>query len=510
MEASSALRWVSHQARIALLFVATILCTLSTVQAATYYIDYNAPNDSANGTSKETPWKRCPGMVGFSGNYTHSPGDIFVFKGGVTWPQAALPLTISYSGEVGAEDQYTVDKSWYSGIAWDYPIFDGQNKSGGLNVVYSYKKSNIIIDGLKIINAGDLTTGYGTGISCNGGSNKIIRNCFLEPVSVNAYADVCIGGGSNSYFYGNTIKRAARVHVTCGDNTYDNYHFFNNIFYGAGQLFGSYHSDGFMIQSDGVGSYKFTNIKIHNNKFLGDWSVGATALFYTSCNTGAFGLQHTEIFNNQFVQENTSGGVAGAIRLGYCSNLDDVRIYNNTMDLSSVTTGNLQAVILVAANPSMNLNNLDIRNNIIMGAPTGILVTPNVNFTGSTIIEHNLYSFQTGSAWLINNNSSKTYCKTISGDLENYPCQPIHEAVSPEGQLADPLFVARPANSVVGSGDFHLQPGSPAIGAGANLGAFLTMDAEGKLRPSQGNWDVGAYVADRSSISPPQGFRIDN
>src|SRR5674536_23253 len=82
-----------------LLFILTCFLFLlhaAPVLSATYYIDYNAANDSANGTTTSTPWKRSPGMVGFTGRYSHSAGDIFVFKGGVTWPAAVLPSTIKY------------------------------------------------------------------------------------------------------------------------------------------------------------------------------------------------------------------------------------------------------------------------------------------------------------------------------------------------------------------------------------------------------------------------------
>ena len=73
--------------------------------AATYYIDYASGTDS-NTNTINTPWKTCPGMVGFHGSYTHSAGDKFVFKGGSTWPSTVLPLTIAYSGTSGRIDTY--------------------------------------------------------------------------------------------------------------------------------------------------------------------------------------------------------------------------------------------------------------------------------------------------------------------------------------------------------------------------------------------------------------------
>src|SRR5215813_2847243 len=52
---------------------------------------------------------------------------------------------------------------------------------------------------------------------------------------------------------------------------------------------------------------------------------------------------------------------------------------------------------------------------------------------------------------------------------------------------SDPRFV-NPAGA-----DFHLQFGSPAIGAGANLGSLYDIDYDGNPRPAAGAWTIGAY-----------------
>src|SRR5436305_12913902 len=61
------------------------LALFSTASAATYYIDFADGSDGNSGTSKSSPWQRCPGMNGFNHSYIHTPGDRFIFKGGVTW-----------------------------------------------------------------------------------------------------------------------------------------------------------------------------------------------------------------------------------------------------------------------------------------------------------------------------------------------------------------------------------------------------------------------------------------
>src|SRR5436190_22352592 len=61
--------------------------------ATTYYIDYSAGSDSSSGNSKSSPWQRHPFMKGFAGSYSHSAGDRFIFKGGVTWPNACFNIS---------------------------------------------------------------------------------------------------------------------------------------------------------------------------------------------------------------------------------------------------------------------------------------------------------------------------------------------------------------------------------------------------------------------------------
>ncbi len=63
-----------------LIFLLTYLISAITCFATTYYVDYVSGGDSNSGTSINAPWKRCPGMVGFSGSPSSlSPGDTVYF-----------------------------------------------------------------------------------------------------------------------------------------------------------------------------------------------------------------------------------------------------------------------------------------------------------------------------------------------------------------------------------------------------------------------------------------------
>ena len=62
-------------------------------------------------------------MAGFGGAYTHRAHDCFYFKGGVTWPNAALPFKVAQGGDSTANDYYGPDTNWYAGSSWTRPKF---------------------------------------------------------------------------------------------------------------------------------------------------------------------------------------------------------------------------------------------------------------------------------------------------------------------------------------------------------------------------------------------------
>lgn len=119
--------------------------------AVTYYVDYVSGLDSNVGTSKSTPWKRHPDMKGWSGGstYTHTAGDRFIFRGGVTWPASALPLNVSAGGAASSPDYYGVDTTWYVGGTFSRPIFDAQGTTTN-GIVNIANASNITIDNFEM------------------------------------------------------------------------------------------------------------------------------------------------------------------------------------------------------------------------------------------------------------------------------------------------------------------------------------------------------------------------
>lgn len=149
-------------------------------EAAVYFIDYRNGDDNNNGTFQITPWQHAPGMPGFSAVYSHQAGDRFVFKGGVTWPAAVLPLAMQSSGEENTVDEYTVDFTWYAGSVWTQPVLDMEQTAKQGVVVGS--QDNLVVDNLKIINPGDLSSALNENMLVigKGAQNILVRNCTID------------------------------------------------------------------------------------------------------------------------------------------------------------------------------------------------------------------------------------------------------------------------------------------------------------------------------------------
>jgi hypothetical protein len=116
-----AVRWCVRKFAVVsgVLFFATFGAARS-AQAATYYIDCAQGSDGNAGTSKAAPWQHHPYMTGFGGRYTHSAGDQFIFKGGVTCNSTNFPMVINAGGSNSNPDYYGVDQTWFASGSWTH------------------------------------------------------------------------------------------------------------------------------------------------------------------------------------------------------------------------------------------------------------------------------------------------------------------------------------------------------------------------------------------------------
>src|ERR1035437_4708890 len=159
--------------------------------AATYYIDFANGLDSQSGNSINSPWKHHPFMQGWRGQYRHTPGDRFIFKGGVTWDSSCWRMTIAAGGTNAIRDYYGVDESWYSGVSWSRPIFDGElaflPTSGHMVVINA---SYLTIDNIEFKNLMVASANRGgASFIANGGKSYVtITNCYLHAWTIVRWA----------------------------------------------------------------------------------------------------------------------------------------------------------------------------------------------------------------------------------------------------------------------------------------------------------------------------------
>lgn len=185
--------------------------------AATYYIDYGAGSDSNNGTSKSTPWKKCPGMSGFGGTYSHSAGDRFIFKGGVTWPR--LGIFITAGGTASNYDYFGVDTTWYAGSAWSRPILDAQSAFSNV-IQIDHSATYVQFDNFDIRNTYAASTQSTASIFLNGNHDITISNCWIHAwTHANGISEGQWGGVKNNIyaFPGSSSKNVVVTHCDIGN-----------------------------------------------------------------------------------------------------------------------------------------------------------------------------------------------------------------------------------------------------------------------------------------------------
>ena len=472
-----------HALLLTLSFV-LIGITGSAVQAATYYVDYVGGSDANPGT-KTAPWRLAPGMTNFAGQYSHSAGDKFIFKGGVTWPSSALPLTINYSGTSGAPDQYTTDHTWYSGTAWSQPTLNG---SGSIsNAVIAASKSYFVVNDLAVINVGAAQTSnskkalqFGECSDFTISNTTVKSECWL---GIYVYQSLS-GTRGRIVIRDCDISKTGMgvVFATAGANAViDNVEISNNKIHDfSSQVGGGVHGDGIHIWGQvGDNSQTISNLKIFNNQFYGDFhrsygtSGGMTGLiFIENAVEGAL------IYNNtgSYIPNGTAQFSGMIVISGNATRGGRHQIYNNAFVGS---TPGMSSAIQIGSGTSYPAPGCIVKNNILTGMQYGI--TFDVGSTSGAVCDYNLINATSNpGAW---GGSFKTWSAWQTQGLDQH------------GLNVNPLFVS--------STDLHLQSSSPALGRGTNLSTIFTVDQERKTRPSTGAWDMGAYQSNGSVTATP-------
>lgn len=419
-------------------------------------------------------------MPGFAGSYTHSAGDVFVFKGGVTWPYTALPLTIGYSGSAGNVDYYGVDLSWYSGGSWSRPIFDGGGTKMG---IYAYSKSYFTLDNIEITNQGaDPSTAES--ILITNAHDIEIKNMLINPLGYCGLhmADGATDNKANILIHDNTFSNALKNFFFDGERTagtISNFRFYNNHFAGSAVTgWTSQHSNTIFLRglNPGYGGravragYSFTGVYIYNNLFDGSWQYGNTAWIFLQR-----AASDVYIYNNVVGFDNTTDYMSNGSTMGNGIDVEygnNVNIYNNTISSAGEYTGETGFAFGIVVQYMAAGETATIKNNIIYKARLGI------GASGAGITsDYNLIYLRSGGFYgECHNGTNQTSWTT----WQSLGCDT-------HGVNTDPLLT----NATTTPFDISITSGSPAIEIGADLSAYFTTDYLGNTR--QVPWVIGAY-----------------
>jgi hypothetical protein len=462
---------------IKILIYTFILFSYGNLFAATYYIDYFSGNDNANGISKLTPWKRCPGMLGFNGSYSHSKGDRFIFKGGVTWPSVALPLKIVYSGESDVNpDYYGVDVTWYTGGAWSRPIFDAEySNSLGKDVstcpINISSQNYINLDNIEVKRL-KLQNEYAVAlIMMYNAQNIVITKCYVHDWSTGTAKDGNRGGimGASSDVYvryctvsnteNPTVSTAiARVTEVSNCLIFDVSSsidqaslVYNNVIHDIYKSFDpAWHENTIWLWGNG---------RAYNNHIYNVHGAG-TMMYVVPCWGGASGSS-TYVYNN--IIDMSMGAGVPAMEVdpsGGSANCASVYFYNNTI----ITNG----VAIRSVARGFPILNFYAKNNHVI----------------TTQSESTAFCYGTA-----NCGTATTYSK--SNNLLQTPAQASAQGYTSANKYA-------PSNA-----------GCSSVGVGLNIPLIVT-DYLGNSRSI--NWDIGAYQftigSKDNELGSPKGLKL--
>jgi hypothetical protein len=472
-----------------LLFAASLLFSTAAASAGTYYVDYSNGSDANNGASKSTPWKRCPGMSGFSAGYSHQAGDRFIFKGGVTWTD---PIYISYNGSSGSADYYGVDKTWYSGAAWARPKID--RNYGGDRCIDLGSHSYVTIDNFELCHvSGSTSGGDGPGIVYSAGTptNITVSNCYIHGWAWTGSSDGGHGGliMANAVWAGNDTNVIDSCEI---ENSAANNGSANHVEY-----------NGDMVRCWGT----IKNSHLHHNCSAVLFCLDFNGNELDHINGGSFDSNAHE--NGVYLDVTTMGWVPwvlGASKTGYIRNskfhdvagganmaypnprFSTIYIYNN------VFYGGVSAQRCIDPDPYSYIFNVPgqttsgecyIYNNTLAPSDGGVpfhfgnrwsvnTSTTHQDRLSKVVIQNNQYI---GNSGINSDLSGSNTAQTIVND-HNLTQSPA--AASAQGYTLANLYAP--------------SSGGPTVDAGTSSPSFLfNTDIKGASRPAGSAWDIGAY-----------------
>jgi hypothetical protein len=430
--------------------------------AATYYVD-KAASGSANGTSWADAWTALSNAVYTTGDTIYVRGGNYsehfdvVNKSGVTI--AADPASTNQAVFLGSQI-YNADGSVIDGrSAAGYGFKTTATCSFGQHAMFVRESSNTVIRGFEITRETDYASDTKAHhlISLGTGANYGIQilDSYLHHSSadgVNANFNVPAGSDYAVTVISNTVISHVGddgVQIANRRATIANCRITSDI----PAMFGG-HPDGVQLNPDGG------NLKV-------------VATYFQGFNQNIFveyGASNILIWNNVIVGDPThTNGTDRAMSISARTNTwsGSFVVANNTL------SGFLTASAINDATTLIGLPGLTFANNICTDSRWFM-----ASASQSLLDDSNLY-YHSGAQFY---------------DSDGNPVSAPADPFDGSSLNSDPLFVN------LAGGDYRLQTGSPARGAGTNLTALgFTTDIAGTTRGT--SWDMGAYQSSSGTPS---------
>jgi len=485
-----------------------------------WYVDWTAGNDSNSGTTS-SPWKRCPGMVGWTGSTSLQPGDTVYFDLADTWDIGAntggagldLKAGVQYVGdewnpqgaayrramlraigrhEAGVvriwEDHATLP-TWIRG----FEINANGNRANLVDINHAFWKTGLT-KGVKRVdncvahsNAGNGSEGdykYGIIVSDNSSdaSGWVANVEILNTKVYNVPRDgICLYPGDRGMI-SNVVVRGCEVYGTGTDPSYSEGH-------------------GVMMKGD---------VKNSTIEFCYAHDVNSSALFVNGPENGAGAGPTGGIARYNILQTADNNGV---IRF-YGTGTKAVDIYGNLI-LPNEASGGLSFSGNSGTHAARIYNNTFYNAFVDLGSPTS---TGTIEFRNNLIYELDDIPLNDPSL-KITTHANNLFYRVSGGTLvqsggTSYSSTSLKTGYEPNAVVTDPLLKnptglptgftgAYGVNLAPNTDGLTLRATSPALNAGAALGAAFGGSINSAIRPGAGSWDIGAYQQGGTSSLPP-------
>lgn len=386
----------------------------------------------------------CAGRCGFSvGAQVGIAGNLpFSPSGSVIVVRVPTPTTFTFESVIRG--------SGSGGVAWD-------NSGGSSNGIYA----------------------AGAGISIHDNTCHDVHWCFMHSS----------GAGSSVEIYRNKAWRMDHG-VAIGNNpgstqVMRSISVHDNEFYDAANwdtCSYAFHHDGIHIYLLG-GLTVSGPVLVYNNYIHGNWGMAATAYIYSQGS-----IPKLYIFNNLLVDEKLAGTYK--IRGGGAST--HFYVFNNLF-LLGVPPGNSYSHVYFTNCASMLFaNNIVVRaadSGVWLGDGTGPFKFADSGVSGN--VYHLVQGVGNNGAW---RSSPIGWTRKFSAWVDGLNRYAPSAGGEHNSTLKDPLLTS----------DYHLLPGSAAIGIGRNLARLgipqAMADRDGNPRPAAGAWDAGPYNSTASTL----------